>query len=410
MLLRIAAVLAVALNAAAQNPLSLAEAQRLAEQRSQQLAAQDLGAAASREMALSAARLPDPVLQLGIENVPVEGADKWSLTRDFMTMRRVGVMQELTRKEKRSARAERFEAEAQKSLTEKEAMRAQIRRDTALAWMDAWYAEAMAGVVAQMRVRGLQEAQAAESEYRAGRGGQADVFMVRTSVAMLDDRAAEVERKVRTARTLLARWTGVEDRPLGDKPFIGRVDPRAHGSEEELARHPQIAVLLRQEQLAAAEARVAAAARDPDWTVGLAYNVRGSAFGDMVSVGVSVPLPWDRANRQDREVAARLAMVEQARAQREEAVRQHVAEVRAMAHEWDSDRRRLLRYEGEIIPLAENRSQAAAAAYRAGKSTLSDVLAAQRAELETRLAALQLEAGVARLWTQLNFLTAEETP
>ena len=411
MLYRLVALAAVCAHAAAaETPLSLAEAQRLAVQRSQQLAAQDHAVAAAREMAVAAGQRPDPVLSIGVENLPVEGPDRFTISRDFMTMRRVGVMQELTSRDKRTARAERYEAEAQKGLTERDALRAQVRRDTALAWMDAWYAQAMAAVVAEMRVRGLQEVQAADAEYRAGRGSQADVLMVRANLAMLDDRAAELERKVRTARVMLARWTGApHEQPLGDKPFIGRIDARAHGNDEDLARHPEIAVLARAEQLAAAEAKVARANRDPDWTVELAYSVRGSLFGDMVSLGVSMPLPWDRANRQDREVAAKLALAEQARAQREEAVRGHVAEVRAMVEEWDSNRRRLLRYEGEIIPLAEDRAAAAVAAYRGGKSNLAEVLAARRGELDARLAALQLEAETARLWAQLNFLVAEGT-
>jgi outer membrane protein TolC len=210
---------------------------------------------------------------------------------------------------------------------------------------------------------------------------------------------------------MLARWTGAQDeRPLGEKPDLGRVDDRAHGPDELLANHPQVEVLARQEDIALNEARLARANRDPDWSVELAYSMRGSMFGDMVSVGVSVPLPWDRANRQDRELSAKLAMAAQARAQREEAVRQHVAEVRAMALEWESNRGRLARYEGEIIPLARGRAEAAVAAYRGGKSGVSEVLAARRGELDARLQALQLEAETARLWAQLNFLVVEKQP
>jgi hypothetical protein len=48
--------------------------------------------------------MPDPVLKLGLNNLPIDGPDRYSVTRDFMTMRSVGVMQELTRADKRSAR------------------------------------------------------------------------------------------------------------------------------------------------------------------------------------------------------------------------------------------------------------------------------------------------------------------
>src|SRR5436305_86518 len=82
-------------------------------------------------------------------------------------------------------------------------------------------------------------------------------------------------------------------------------------------------------------------------------------------------LPRDRGNRQDREVAAKLAMAEQARAQREEMLRAHVAEVRAMLDEWENGRERLARYRSDLIPLAGDRARAALAAYQGGKSSIA---------------------------------------
>ena len=61
---------------AADNTLSLAQAQRIAVERSRQLYAQDAAVSASREMAVAAGRLPDPVLRLGIDNLPADGADR----------------------------------------------------------------------------------------------------------------------------------------------------------------------------------------------------------------------------------------------------------------------------------------------------------------------------------------------
>jgi outer membrane protein TolC len=403
-----AATIALAAEAA-DAPLTLPGAQRLAIERSRSLDGRRHAVAASREMAVAAAQYPDPVVSMSVENVPAEGSDKFSLTRDFMTMKRIGVMQELTRGDKRRLRAERFEMEARRGLAEQEATLATIERDVALAWIDAWYAEAMASVLAEQRIRGLQEVQAADAEYRAGRGGQPDVLSARGSLAMLDDRAAEQERRVRTARTMLARWTGgAEDVALGPKPDIASVHVDGHALDEALARHPEIEALARRQDVAAAEARLAEADRKPDWSVEFAYAERASRFGDMFSVGVSIPLPWDRANRQDRQLAAKLAAAQEAQAERDEALRQHVAEVRAMAQEWQSNRTRLARYEREIVPLATGRADAAVAAYRGGKSSQAEVLSARRAELEARLQALQLEAETARLWARLNFLIPRE--
>ena len=88
--------------------LTLDDALRLAQARSRQLPAQDAAASAAREMAVAAGQRPDPTLKAGINNLPINGADRFSLTRDFMTMRSVGVMQEFTREGKLKARTARF--------------------------------------------------------------------------------------------------------------------------------------------------------------------------------------------------------------------------------------------------------------------------------------------------------------
>jgi outer membrane protein TolC len=401
-------LLATGLAHAADSPLSLAEAQRIAAERSRQLAAQDSAVLASREMAVSAGELPDPSLRLGLDNLPVNGPDQFSTTTDFMTMRRIGVMQEFTRSEKRELRAERFHREAERGMAEKAATLASIQRDTALAWLDRYYAEAAAAIVSEQSKEARLEIEAAESAYRAGRGSQADVYAARAALVALADRTSEMSRRVRNARIALARWVGdLAGAPLAGKPDTGKVRLDTQSLHTQLAHHPQITVFGKQTEIAETEARLAQANKKADWGVEVMYSQRGPSYSNMVSVGVSIPLQWDQKNRQDRELAARLAMADQAKAQREEALRAHIAEVRVMLNDWENGRERRARYERELIPLARQRTQAALAAYRGARSGLGDVLSARRNEIGVRMQALQLEAETARLWAQLNFLFPE---
>lgn len=403
------ALLCVAPSALAQ-PLTLQDAQRRAVERSRQVAAQDSAVLASREMAVAAGQLPDPVLKLGVDNLPANGPDQFSTTRDFMTMRRIGVMQELTRSEKRELRAERFEREAGKSRAERDAAITMIQRDTALAWLDRYYAEAMAAVIAEQAEQVKLEITAAEGAYRGGRGNQADVIAAHSTFAALEDRSSEFRRRVQTAKTSLARWIGDgADAPLAARPSIDAIRLDSGALDTELAHHPQIAILQKQEEIAKTEARLAQASRTPDWSVEVAYQQRGPAFSNMVSVGVSVPLPWDRANRQDREIASKLAMAEQARAQREEMLRAQIGEVRAMIAEWQNGRERLTRYERDLLPLARERATATLAGYQGGKTSISELLLARRNEVDVRMQAVQLEMDTARLWAQLNYLFPDRT-
>lgn len=402
-------LLAVAASAAgaalAEAPLTLAEAQRLAVARSRQLVAQDASITASREMAVAAGQLPDPVAKIEVQNLPVEGMDRWSFTRDFMTMRSVGVMQEWTRKEKRDLRRERYEREADKSTSEKDAVAATIERDTALAWLDRHYAEAMVAVAREQLEAAQLEIVAADSAYRAGRVNQSDVLGAQSVRVSLEDRVSELERRARNAATVLARWTGTSPGvALAGKPAIDKIAYEPSQLDAQVARHPTIAILERQQEIATSEARLARAERKVDPTFELMYGKRASMFGDMITFSVSIPLQWNQGNRQDREVAAKLALAEAARAEREENARSILVELGTMAAEWRNGLERLARYEREIIPLARERTRAALAAYQGAKAGSGDLLLARRNEIDVRTQALQLESDTARLWAALTYL------
>lgn len=386
-------------------PLTLDEALRLAQERSRQLPAQDAAATAAREMAVAAGQRPDPTLRAGISNLPINGEDRFSLTRDFMTMRSVGVMQELTRDSKLRARSARYERDAEVAEAGRALALANLQRDTALAWLDRLYQERMRDVLIHQRDEARLQVEAADAAYRGGRGSQADVFAARSAVAQIEDRIAQADRQVTTATTQLARWVGVAaGEPLAPAPSLDAVRLRAEDLEAQIAHHPQIAVLRGQEAAAQADVELARANRRPDWNVELMFSQRGPAYSNMVSVNVSVPLQWDQTNRQDRELAARLAMLEQARAQREEETRMHVAQTLAMLQEWRSNRKRLQRYDASLLSLAGERTKAALAAYRGGTGPLSSVLDARRAEIDARMERLRLEMDSARLWAQLSYL------
>lgn len=385
--------------------LSLDDALRLATRQSRLLVARAVQSRSARDMAVAAGQLPDPTLKAGINNLPVDGADRFSIARDFMTMRSVGFSQELTGVEKRKARAARFEREAEAADASRVLAAANVQRDTAMAWLDRFYQERMRDALARQRDELLLAVEAAETAYRGARGSRADVFAARSAVAQMEDRIAQVDRQVASATTQLTRWIGpLASQPLGAPPDTGTVRLSQADLDSSFAHHPDIVVMLKQEDVAKAEADIARTSRHADWTVELMFNQRGSTYSNMVSLNVSMPLQWDRKNRQDREEAAKLSAVEQMRAEREDATRAHVAEARAMLQEWQSNRERMKRYDAGLLPLAGERVNATLAAYRGGGANLSAVLEARRSEIEVRIERLRLEMDTARLWAQLNYL------
>ena len=64
------------------NGLTLNDALQLSLQRSSLTKAANASVLASRESAAKADQLPDPMLKVGIDNLPVTGSDRYSTTSD----------------------------------------------------------------------------------------------------------------------------------------------------------------------------------------------------------------------------------------------------------------------------------------------------------------------------------------
>jgi cobalt-zinc-cadmium efflux system outer membrane protein len=196
-----------------------------------QAQAPTLGAARARVLAAQraappAAELPDPKLAFGIENLPVSGIDRFRLTRDFMTMQRVQLTQELPNRDKRQARAAMAQARIERAEAAGAVAALALRRETALAWIRRHAVE-----------RQLQRLQALFDENRlfdaavrarlASRPSMAggdrvmatDVVMPRQEEAMLAERRDELEMQRQQAIAALSRWVG----PRAAEPLAGDV-------------------------------------------------------------------------------------------------------------------------------------------------------------------------------------------
>ncbi|MEO5696464.1 MAG: TolC family protein [Burkholderiaceae bacterium] len=392
-------------------PMSFDDALRIAESRSHALPAKEASAHAARQMAVAAGQRPDPVLTAGVNNLPVTTSDRFSLSRDFMTMRSIGVMQQLTHATKLDARTSRFEREAEAAEAGRALALTELQRETATAWLDLNYLQRMTGVLLAQRDEARLQIDAADAGYRGGRGSQADVFAARSAVEQLENRLVDSRQQVATARSQLARWIGsATAEALGPLPAMSEERLHEPALESELALHPQIELMRRREAVAVAEAEVARSEKRPDVSVELMYNQRGPAYSNMISLNFSVPLQWNQGKIQDREVAAKLAVVEQLRNEREEATRTYVLDAATLLQRKRSTGERMRRYDETLVPLAVERTRASLAAYRGGGGSLVSVLQAREAEVATRLDRLRLAMDDARLWAQINFLLPIKRP
>jgi outer membrane protein TolC len=385
--------------------LTLDEALRLGETQSPRLAAQRSAVAATSEQVGRAGALPDPKLRVGIENIPVSGDDRFRYDRDSMTMRAIGVMQEFPNSAKREARNLRAERQRDVEVVGLEAQRAMLARDVATAWLEVHYAE-HARTVLERLVRQFQlQVDTLAAGVARGRQSPAEALMVRGALEQANDRIIEQERMIARARIALAALVG--DAAKGALAAAPDTTAFAHPREQLVSRleeHPELRMQQQREALARAEVDVARSSAKPDWALEVGYGHRAPAFDNMLTVMVSMDLPWQTGRRQDRDIAARLAEVDQARAMRENARRMHEAEVRGWLADFDTAERRIERFERTQLPLARERSAAALAAYQGGRGDLGPILEAERAVTETELTLNQALAERAKAWANLNYL------
>lgn len=402
-------LLASPLVRAAADPLSLTEAVRLAGAEAPSIAAHRAAVSAAESAVEPAGQLPDPELSLGIEDLPVTTDEAFSLTRDDFTMRTVGLMQKFPRREKRALRTARAQAEADRERALLINERLSTAESVARAWIARASAEERLKLLESLRPRAQAQSTAANTAISAGRSTAADGIAAKLAQSSLEDRISQARRDVEEARAMFERWLPqTAERPLADAPDYAElgVDPDTLISN--IAHHRELLTYDAAERAASADVDLARADKRPDWSVELSYGQRGPRYSNFVSLEFRVDLPIFATHRQDPMIASKLAAAEQVAAEREAARRMHTAELRKTVATWRSAKERAQRYRSELMPLSEDRAEAALAAYRGGRLELQASLAALTDAIEQRIAYTEVLDTLGQSWAALHFAFAEE--
>jgi cobalt-zinc-cadmium efflux system outer membrane protein len=395
-----AAALAAALGPAAwaaAAPLSLDQAIDLAMQRSQAVRSARAGARSAAEMARAAGQQPDPMFSAGIDNLPASGANRFSAGAEDMTMKRAGISQEWVGADKRAAREAVAGAMVDRAAAAAHVAAAEVRLQAAMAFIEAYYAGEALKLALLDEGHAREDLAAARGRLAAASGSSTEVLGLAGSLGTAEDASAGVRQRLAAAAAGLQRWTGSSDGELG-MPLLAR----AAGRDEFVAAHPAVVARQRDTEVARREAEVTRLNRRPNWTYEVSYGQR-QGRPDMVSFGVSIPLPVAPAARQDREIAARLALLDKAEAELEEARRAAAGEYDALSGDALRLQERIRRFQGGVTEPLAQRTAAALAAYRSNQGSLAMLFEARHAEVEARRQLLDLQRDLARAQAQLVF-------
>lgn len=405
-----AVVVAAALLASVSTPqaavLSFDEALSLAEQRSAALASRRAAAEGAERARTASGRLPDPKLAVGVENFPISGPERFSWNMESMTMRRVGVMQDVPNAAKRAAQRGSAEARAERERALLEAERLTVRREAALAWLGLHFAQRKLAAFAALEQENRVLQDTLSARVAAGTAMPSDALMARQDALDLADRRDELQAAVEQARAQLRRWTGElpELSASASTPAL-RLDLARLLSG--LDRHAELLAYAPMLSMARADVDEASAMRRGDWSWEVAYANRARAFGDMVSFQLTFELPVSRGTRQEPLIVSRQKEVERLQAERDDALRRIRAEVDAQVAELQRLERAAQRQQATALPLAQERASLTLASYQSGRADLGAVLAARKSVAEAQLRSLDLESQAMAQQARLAFLIAE---
>lgn len=395
-----------------QSTLSLEEAERLASFEEPGFTSRMSMAESLREQAIADGERPDPMLMMGLMNVPL---DTFSLNQDPMNQFKVGVRQHFPPGDSLDIRREKTLAAADSMRSNADARLLQVKLATRIAWLQAYFWEMAKQIVQQDHPHFEQLRSITGSYYRVGRKQLQDVIRSELELRRLDDRLVVIDENIDKSRASLARWVGLESAalPFGNElpdwnNFLG--SGPTNELVEKLLDHPMINSM--DHQIEGRRKGVALAEQNykPAWSVEVGYSHRrgkkgnGSGVPDLLSAIVSMDLPIFQSKRQDKRLAA-------SQRRYQAAVDQRVEKIRNLTSQLDSHRAHLSRLEERktlhetlILPQTAQQVEISLLSYEADTSDFAEVMRAYMADLDARLAYEKIRIGRLKSIANLRFL------
>src|ERR1700761_5353420 len=199
--------------------LTLDAALQSAAERNTTIQAAQASVDASAEAAVSARQLPNPTLSAGIDNLPINGPQGFTIGQNELTMRRIGIAQEWVSSDKRQLRSDLANQRMDRERSGYLGQVVNVREQTAMAWLNAAYAKRAVVLRQELVEHMTHELDATQASYRGSKAAAADVVQARLMLAQSQDDLLKAREVFQTALIGLSRWTaGTVTDVAGDPP------------------------------------------------------------------------------------------------------------------------------------------------------------------------------------------------
>jgi cobalt-zinc-cadmium efflux system outer membrane protein len=289
-----------------------------------------------------------------------------------------------------------------------------LKSEVTLACIDVFSARATRALLAD-NLRAFEDL-ARVNRARVAAGSIAPIEGTRSDVAMLQFRSTAIRADIELAtalarlRTLLGRSPSDSLDIAGDLRLTPATAPPGLERVQQLAlaTRPDLRSLQLGEAKSVADLRLQEALGRIDYTVGAEYRRQQGMAGTSNSLGFFVSAPLPLSNRNQGEVARAGAERDQASRQIDAMKAQVLSDVEVAFHEYEANRDLVAAIERDLIQPATSARDISTYTYRAGGTSLLELLDAQRAFNDTMQSYLDAQAGLRRAVARLNAAVGTE--
>jgi outer membrane protein TolC len=349
--------------------------------------------------------LPDPMLGLGIINLPTN----FSFRKEDMTMKEISVSQMFPFPGKRPLMKEMAEKEAEAVYSEIQGKIQQVIKDVKAAYYELSHVYRATEVIRRNKEILETFARIAETRYSVGEGIQQDVIKAHVEVSKMVDELLMQNQKQRALEAKLNALLSRSPETLLGKPeeVVLRKIPHTLEELQQMALEMNPTLKGMKKMIEAKEKAYDLAKREyyPDFNFKFAYGQRDNGPDmkrrDMLTGMMEINIPIFYKSKQDRKVAETKADImgteAQYRAMKNE-ISFMIVDMTSMIHRVE---RQIELYKTGIIPQAGLQIASAMSAYRVNKADFMTLLDSQmtlyKYELEYHQALTEYDKNVATL-------------
>lgn len=337
----------------------------------------------ARERVPQVEALPDPALQVGVQN---DSFDKWQVGKAETSWVFFLASQTFPFPGKLGLRGEIAQAEVRQRVLSVERARLSTIADVRRAYVAMQLARARLQLLGQLTALIEQAFAVSQSRYESGDGLQSDVLRSRLELARLKQQRYVLETEERIQEQALNRLRGkpLDQHIEGARPFAQLGFPPEPSEIASIVRFheesPEYLGALTNVVRSERTKSLAMRSYFPDLSVGAGVMLRGR-LEPMWTVALAVPLPVFAGVKQARAVAEGEAMIASANKGVEAMDQLFALRSRQRLESWNALRKIWDSYQESILRDAEATAESTLTQYRVGKVPFASVLEANSAAI-----------------------------